>query len=172
MIDVLDSSLILETNPTNVVAALEMLLEEIEAEIGFVNRLGARAFEGRDYGKAKEALESAAQVTGFRDNADALRRDWENLFARLKDEEGTEARAERRNLGRSRRGLRTREEAHYWPILEALQALGGSAQMGQLLDRVLQSMGGVRSRTWPTSPWLLTQTCRGGRMQLSGRAIR
>jgi hypothetical protein len=120
-----------------------MLLEEIEAEIDFVNRVGARAFEGRDYDKAKEALERAAQVTGFRDKVDALRREWENLFAREEDEEGTEAHSARRNLGRLRRGLRTREEAYYRPILEALQALGGSAPMGQVLDRVLQSMRGT-----------------------------
>lgn len=133
----------IENNPTSVVAAFEMLLEEIEAEIDFVNRVGARAFEARDYDKAKEALERAAQVTGFRDKADALRREWENLFAREEDEEGTESHAARRNLGRLRRGLRTREEAYYRPILEALQSMGGSAQMSQVLDRVLQSMRGT-----------------------------
>ncbi len=133
----------IENNPTSVVAAFEMLLEEIEAEIDFVNRVGARAFEGRDYDKAKEALERAAQVTGFRDKADALRREWASLFAREEDEEGSEGHAERRNLGRLRRGLRTREEAYYRPILEALQALGGSAPMNQVLDRVLQSMKAV-----------------------------
>jgi len=133
----------IENNPTNVVAAFEILLEEIEAEIEYVNRVGARAFEARDYDKAKEALESAAQVTGFRDKVGALRREWETLFAREEDEEGTEAHAERRNLGRLRRGLRTREEAYYRPILEALQLLGGSAPMSEVLDRVLQSMKGV-----------------------------
>lgn len=117
-----------------------MLLEEIEAEIDFVNRVGARAFEARDYDKAKEALKRTAQVTSFRDKADALRREWENLFAHEEDEEGTEAHAERRNLGRLRRGLRTREVAYYRPILEALQALGGSAPVSQVLDRVLHSM--------------------------------
>lgn len=133
----------IENNPTSVVAAFEMLLEEIEAEIEFVNRVGARAFEGRDYNKAKEALERAAQVTSFRDKADALRREWQNLFAREEDEEDTEAHAEHRNLGRLQRSLRTREEAYYQPILEALQALGGSAQINQVLDRVLQSMRSV-----------------------------
>jgi hypothetical protein len=72
-----------------------------------------------------------------------LRREWENLFVPEEDEEGTEAHAERRNLGRLRRGLRTREEAYYRPILEALETLGGSAQMSQVLDRGLQSMKGV-----------------------------
>ncbi|QJD30962.1 winged helix-turn-helix domain-containing protein [Methylococcus geothermalis] len=133
----------IENNPTNVVAAFEMLLEEIEAEIDFVNRVGARAFEVRDYDKAKEALERAAHVTSFRDKADALRREWGNLFARDEEEEGVEAHAERRNLGRLRRGLRTREEAYYRPILEALESLGGSAPMTKVLDHVLQSMKGA-----------------------------
>jgi hypothetical protein len=133
----------IENNPTSVVAAFEILLEEIEAEIGCVNQVGARAFDARDYDKAKEALERAAEITAFRDKAVALRREWEKLFAREEDEEGTEAHAARRNLGRLRRGLRTREEAYYKPILEALQALGGSAPMPQVLDRVLQSMKGV-----------------------------
>uniref|UniRef100_A0A7C4LJS2 Restriction system protein Mrr-like N-terminal domain-containing protein n=1 Tax=Schlesneria paludicola TaxID=360056 RepID=A0A7C4LJS2_9PLAN len=130
----------IENNPTSVVAAFEMLLEEIEAEIDLVNRAGARAFEDRDYDKAKEALERAAQISGFRDKADALRREWGNLFGRENDEEGSESHAERRNLGRLRRGLRTREQAYYRPILEALQALGGSAPIHQVLDRVLESM--------------------------------
>ena len=41
-------------NPTSVVAAFEMLPEEIEDEIEFVNRVGARAFEGPEYENAKE----------------------------------------------------------------------------------------------------------------------
>lgn len=139
----LEALLMIENNPTSVIAAFEMLLEEIEAEIDLVNRVGARAFESRDYDKAKAALEHAAQITGFRDKVDALRREWENLFACEEDEEGTEDHAQHRNLGRLRRGLRTREKAYYRPILEALQALGGSAQMSQVLDRVLQSMRGT-----------------------------
>jgi restriction system protein len=130
----------MENNSTSVAAAFEILLEEIEAEIDFVNRAGARALEERDYEKAKEAIERAEQLTDFRYKADALRREWEKLFARKEDEEDMEARAARRNLGRLRRGLRTREEAYYRPILEALIALGGSAPMNQVLDRVLQNM--------------------------------
>src|SRR5438552_10886637 len=102
----------IENNLTSIVAAFEMLLEEIEAEIDFVNRVGARAFECREYDKAKEALERAAHVTGFRDKADILRREWQSLLAK-EDKEDTEAHTEHRNLGRLRRGLRTREEAYY-----------------------------------------------------------
>jgi len=45
----------IENNPSNVSSAFEMLLEEVEAEIDFVNGVGAKAFEGRDQDKAKEA---------------------------------------------------------------------------------------------------------------------
>ncbi len=129
-----------ENNSTSVAAAFEMLLEEIEAEIDFVNRAGARAFEESAYDKAKEAIERAKQLTDFRAKADALRREWENLFAPEEDEEDMEAQAARRNLGRLRRGQRTREEAYYRPILEALQALGGSAQVNEVFDHVLEIM--------------------------------
>ena len=43
----------IENNPANVSSAFEILLEEVEAEIDFVNTIGAGAFSGRDYEKAK-----------------------------------------------------------------------------------------------------------------------
>lgn len=133
----------IENIPTSVVAAFEMLLEEIEAEIDFVNRVGAEAFEGRDYNKAKQALERASQVSGFRDKADELRQEWEALFSSDADDESSEELEERRNLGRLRRGLRTREEAYYQPILQALQERGGTAQMSDVLDHVRKAMKGT-----------------------------
>jgi hypothetical protein len=134
---------VIENNPTNVVAAFEMLLEEIQAEIDFINKGGARAFEEGDYEKAREALERAARATALRDQVDALRRAWSNLFAHDDEEAGTDVQRERRILGRLRSGLQTREEAYYRPILEALQTLGGTAPMNQVLDVVLQSMRGI-----------------------------
>ncbi len=67
------------TNPTNVGAAFEILLEEIEKEIDFTNRVGSRALEARDYHRAREALEQAAQLTAYRDKLAALRREWDHL---------------------------------------------------------------------------------------------
>ena len=128
----------IENYPTNVVAAFEMLLEEIETEIDFVNRIGTRAFESRDYERAQEALQHAAQITAFRDKVDGLRREWGTFLGREADEEYAETRAARRNLGRLRRGLGTREEAYYRPILQVLDSLGGSVPMGQVLARVHQ----------------------------------
>ena len=47
----------IENNPSNVSSAFEMLLEEVEAEIDFVNGVGskAKAVEDLDHYKAKGA---------------------------------------------------------------------------------------------------------------------
>ncbi len=128
-------------NTTSVVAAFEMLLEEVEAEIDLINRLGARAFEFCDYDRARDALERAGLITAFRDKTDALRKEWNSLARSPASEaEDEESQTQRRNLGRLARGLRTREEAYYRPILETLEELGGSAAMQQVLERVEQVM--------------------------------
>ncbi len=134
----------IRNNPTNVVAAFEMLLEEIETEIDFTNRVGSRAFEASDYHRAREALEQAAQLTAYRDKLAALRREWERLVPAVDEEtEDAETRESRRNLGRLRRGLRTPEDAYYRPILRVLVRRGGSGQVGEILEDVREEMKGV-----------------------------
>ena len=133
----------IENNPSNVSSAFEMLLEEVEAEIDFVNGVGARAFESRDYDKAKEALERAALLTAFRDKVAGLRREWQELAAIAEREEDEETRAERRNLGRLRKGQRTPEFAYYMPILEVLEEMGGSGKVVDVLDRIGKVMKSV-----------------------------
>jgi len=108
----------IENNPSNISSAFEMLLEEVEAEIDFVNGVGAKALEGRDYDRAKEALERSGVLTALRDKLAALRKDWEQLAAAAERDEDEETRAERRNLGKLRKGLRTPEAAYYKPILK------------------------------------------------------
>jgi hypothetical protein len=65
----------IENNPSNVSSAFEILPEEIEAEIEFVNNIGARGFEKREYDRAKEALERAGVLTAFRDRVAGLRKE-------------------------------------------------------------------------------------------------
>jgi len=131
----------IENDPTNVVAAFEILLEEIETEIEFVNRVGAKGFEARDYDRAREALERAAQLTAFRDKADALRREWTGMTAHVREADtAADVPMHRRDLGRLRRGLRTPEDAYYVPILQTLAELGGSAPIDRILDGVGRRM--------------------------------
>lgn len=134
-------------NPTNVDAAFDILLEQIEAEIDLVNRSGARAFEGRDYEAARATLERAGQFIAFRDRMAGLRREWASLAGpQAEEEEGSEEfvfQVQRRDLGRLRRGLRTPEQAYYRPILQVLVELGGRAPTDKILDRIGQVMQGV-----------------------------
>ncbi len=71
----------IENNPVNISAAFEMLLEEIEDEVDFVHGIGSRAFESRDYDKAREALERVGGLIAFRDKVAALRKEWDALAA-------------------------------------------------------------------------------------------
>jgi restriction system protein len=131
-------------NPTNVFAAFEIVLEEIEAEINLINKVGSRSFEERDYDSARDALDRANQITTFRDKVVLLRREWETLAAAQGDNERDEIiHAERRNLGRLQRGMRTPEAAFYQPILKALIDLDGSSKIGDVLAMLESMMKGV-----------------------------
>ena len=129
----------IENNPSNVSSGFEMLLEEVEAEIDFFTRMGSRAFESRDFRKVDEARTQAENVTVFRDKVAALRKEWDTISG-SEAEEDEETKAERRNLGRLRKGLRTPEAAYYLPILKALIELGGSAKIQAVLDKVHKAM--------------------------------
>lgn len=133
----------IENNPSNVLSAFEMLLEEVEAEIDFVNTVGSKAFEARDYDRAREALERAGTLTAFRDKVASLRKEWDEIAAVAESQEDEATKAERRNLGRLRRGQRTPEASYYRPIMETLADMGGSGETADVLDRVGRKMKGI-----------------------------
>lgn len=130
----------IENNPQDVSSAFEILLEEVEAEIDFVNSVGSRGFEARDYERAKEALERAGLLTAFRDKLATLRAEWESLAAVAESQEDEETKAERTNLGRLRKGMRTPESQYRVPILRVLSEMGGSAKASDVLERVGEIM--------------------------------
>ena len=123
---------------TNVVAAFEMLLEQIEIEIDLLGELGESAFAKRDYDAASQLAGSGKAITTFREKVAGLRREWEGITTvQAKTAEEDEAiEAERRNLGRLQRGVRTPEEAYYTPILKALVQMGGKVKVSEVLDHV------------------------------------
>lgn len=51
-------------------------------------------------------------------------------------EEDEETRAQRRNLGKLRKGQRTPESAYYVPLLPMLDQMGGSGKVAEVLERV------------------------------------
>lgn len=132
----------IKNQPLNVSAAFEMLLEEIEAEVEFVNGVGSKAFESSNYEQAREALSLAGQITSFRTRLASLRQEWQTLAVLGEQQESAATKAARQNLGKLRKGLRTPEEAYRKPILESLDELGGQAPLGEVLDLVFRKMKG------------------------------
>ncbi len=130
----------IENKLSNVASAFEMLLEEVEAEIDFVNTIGSRAFENRDYQKAKEALERSASLTNFRDRIASMRREWEGIAASAEHQEDEDTRAQRKNLGKLRKGVRTPESAYFLPILRVLSKMGGKGKVAEVVDAVGEIM--------------------------------
>jgi len=130
-----------ENKLTDVPAAFEILLEEIEAEIEFINQMGCKAFECRDYKSVQAITERAQEFSAFRDKIASLRKEYATLAARYEmTEEEERVSASRRALSRLPRGLRTPQEAYYRPILQALINLGGSVKMNEVLALVEQMM--------------------------------
>ncbi len=130
---------------SNVSAAFEMLLEEVETEVDWVQKDGAKAFTTGDLDGARDALVRAERIAAFRSRVMDLRSEWDAMSPPAPvdapvDEPDTPT--ERRNLGRLQRGQRTREEAYYHSILRALVGLGGRAEMQAVIDRVGSLMDG------------------------------
>ena len=133
-----------QNDPTNVFAAFEMLLEEVEVEIDFINQAGSKAFQRSDYASVEQHRQRASRATQLRDKLVELRREWDDLVVAHTDKVEEETiRNERRNLGRLQRGSRTPEMAFRQPILKVLVEKGGSARMSDVLAGVEQLMKGV-----------------------------
>ncbi len=123
-----------------VVVAFEILLEEIENVVEGFNEEGAQAFRRSDYEAAREIMERGGQIAAFRDKIKELQKEWSRLFAR-KAAQTLRLRPRRQPVAqRLKRGLRTPEDAFRLPILETLVELGGSAAIGEVLDRVYEKM--------------------------------
>lgn len=130
----------IENNPQDVSSAFEILLEEVEAEIDFVNTVGAKAFNSGDHERAKEALERVQVLKAFRDRISELRGEWDEIAAKAEQQDDEETKEERRQRGRLRKGIRTAEAEYYVPILHALVEMGGSAKVNDVLERVFNVM--------------------------------
>jgi restriction system protein len=126
--------------PTNVTAAFELLLEEIEEEIELVNQAGAKAFGEGQYERVDAARQQAGALTAYRRKLVELRREWQTLSTGFDVTEGEnedeEQKASRRDLGRLQRGVRTPEEAFRRPILQVLADMGGSSKVRDVLTQV------------------------------------
>jgi restriction system protein len=127
---------------SNVEAAIEILLEEIELEINHITESGAKALEARDFDRAGEVLENAKVLTVFRNKVASLRAEWDSLVPKEVERKKVVG-VNRRDLGRIKKGIRTSEEQFYLPILQVLNEMSGSGRIGDVLNRLGKIMGSV-----------------------------
>jgi restriction system protein len=164
-----------DNDPTTVQAGFEILLEEMETEIEFINQSGAKAFAARNYEAARAVLERADQVTALREKLAALRAEWEKIAPAV-----TANGAARKNgnydLSRLQRGIRTREVAYFQPILQVLNQMGGVGDMAEVLERLPKLMKGTLTdidfeplasntdvpRWWNTAQWAQSAMVQAG----------
>ncbi len=165
-----------DNDPTTVEAGFELLLEEMETEIEFINQSGAKAFAARNYDAARAVLERADQVTGLRERLATLRAEWEKMVPEISSN-GTSAKKNgSHDLSRLQRGIRTRETAYFKPILQVLHQMGGVGDMAEVLERLPKVMKGTLRdidfepltahsevpRWWNTAQWAQSAMVQAG----------
>jgi restriction system protein len=165
-----------DNDPTTVEAGFELLLEEMETEIEFINQSGAKAFAARNYDAARAVLERADRVTSLREKLAALRAEWEKMIPEISGN-GTSAKKNgSHDLSRLQRGIRTRETAYFKPILQVLNQMGGLGDMAEVLERLPKLMKGTLRdidfepltahsdvpRWWNTAQWAQSAMVQAG----------
>jgi restriction system protein len=165
-----------EKEPTTVQAAFEILLEEMETEIEFINQTGAKAFAARNYDAARAVLERADQVTAVREKLAALRAEWEKLAPAVSTNGAGARKNGSHDLSRLQRGIRTRETVYFKPILQVLNQMGGVGDMADILERLPKLMKGTLTdidfeplaansevpRWWNTAQWAQSAMVQAG----------
>ncbi|HET7214230.1 MAG TPA: winged helix-turn-helix domain-containing protein [Terriglobia bacterium] len=165
-----------DNDPTNVQAAFEILLEEMETEIEFINQSGAKAFAARNYDAARAVLERADQATALREKLSALRLEWEKFAPASKANGASAKKNGSHDPSRLQRGIRTRETAYFQPILQVLNQMGGVGDMAEVLERLPKLMKGTLRdidfepltpnsevpRWWNTAQWAQSSMVQAG----------
>jgi len=131
----------MESIPSEVDEAFEILLEEIEEVVQKHFDAFISAGSERNIKEAKEILDRAEKLSDYRQKVAAIRKEWRALqvvrveppAAPRNSQPGPSSTSP---SGRLKRGQRTPEEAFYLAVLESLVELGGSAPVAAVLDRV------------------------------------
>ena len=154
-----------ENGQNNVATAFDMLLETVETELAGVNNFGMQSFEQREYDKAKEAADRAKRLADFGVKLASLRQEWLDLVdsgnasqaepAPVAPEPADqappppqpEASAQTATSGEGGgekpiwEQKTTPEAEFYVPILDVLEAGGGSCKEDDVLDKTGEMMG-------------------------------
>lgn len=113
----MDTEIISVTNSSQV---FEELIEALKAEKQAYLDAGQRAQKNDDFARGRLLADKAERTHGILKRVEALRIEWTKLAPPPS------------------KGEATKRDAYYMPILRALEARGGTAQVQTVLDDVLQ----------------------------------
>jgi len=122
----------MEKNEVN--TAFEILLEALNNEKTNLSNEGKEAMEVGDFRKSKVISEMGEKIEKFYKKIKELKGEWQNIFSESLSLKLIEKRT------KLKKGLRTKEEEYYLPILETLVELGGSGKMKNVLEKVFDKM--------------------------------
>ena len=71
----------MHNNSQNVLAAFDVLIEEIEEALRHIHTAGASALETRNYDRAQTAIEHARNMMQVREKVTTLKREWKDIEA-------------------------------------------------------------------------------------------
>lgn len=139
------------------------VINEVETAISEANAAGSRAFETRNYEKVRESADRAARLIAFRDNLAPLAAEWTAVMGeapapapavaatpapkpakadkRASKKKPAQPKPAKAAKPRLPRGSSAPEAAYYKPILQALDLIGGKADVKVVLDKVLELIG-------------------------------
>lgn len=150
-----------ETGPSNVNAAFDMLLEEIDREVGVMRGAGHSALDDNNFGQATRLAARANAMKEFGARVASMRKEWATLAAATgavdkKKDQPSNSGGRGAVPSRLRPGIRTPQDTYYRPILQAISEMGGRARTAQVVSRVGELLKGVLTdedyRPIPTNP--------------------
>lgn len=129
--------------------AFDILTSEVQAACDDGYEAVKRAVDARDGNLVRATLDRTERIEAFAQRVADLLSEWTTMVDELdrheEREESTDesGSVQRRNLGRLRKGLRTRDDAFYLPILRSLIGRGGSASVSEVTEDVGREMRGL-----------------------------
>lgn len=139
---------------TKITLEFEKLLNEIKIYIDELNQHGAQSFFMSNYDATKEILIKIDKANLLKEKIKSLNNEWEEIVGPLEKKKTTEP-AKNKQVEKKiiTKDIRTKPIEFEIPILEALDSLGGSSDIHDVMDIVEQSMKNALSEfDWQTIP--------------------
>jgi len=128
----------------DVVPNIDSLLEAVDSVILGLNEAGAQLFKQGKYDQARALLAKVESISGFRGKVLCLEDDWKALDVPIIKKRSHPSKKKAAS-GPSKplpKGLKTSHEDFCFPVLEALDRLGGSGNIQDVLRIVEEILSG------------------------------